>query len=60
MYISAGIFRIGFLMTVGEAEIYIDAFRALNEKYEQEKTMTQAGKDFIINNIQILESQTRG
>ena len=57
MYISAGIFKIGFLITVDEAEIYIDAFKALYEKYEKEESRTQASKDFIINNIQILERQ---
>lgn len=57
MIVKAGIYQIGFLMVVEDAELFISGLRALNEKLEKERTMTRYLKDKIVMAILILEKE---
>ena len=48
---------IDLFLNVNEAELIVSGMRALQEKYEKERTMTRTLKDRIISIIVILENE---
>ncbi|MEI7526970.1 MAG: hypothetical protein WCJ95_21660 [Mariniphaga sp.] len=60
MVIRMGVFRIAILLTIREAELGIAALKALNEKLEQEKSMTSSLKEQIATAILMMELEIAG